>query len=1316
LDAGGKRADRAEAGELMARTKKSLRSANWKEWKHPRDDAGKFARKGGASWAKRASSAFQKAEHAAGEATSRRGGAPGEANTLPGGRKGLGRSAKAGAIFAAHNASVDTRLSPKQHGPERPPAEKKARPSTFELGPKSKSASGADKAPEKRMAAPGAKRPVAGQRAEMDRGPLAVDAPRRLRKGGNIEDDRPSAEEIETRYAKADAAIKARKAREAAAPVDTGLVHAKLKAARTRDQASEVLAGLGKQDLIAVIKAGKVPYPTNTTAAKMRDSLMSDVSHRLTHDAIQFGGRADDPREERFKAAVAEVRRLEGLAAAGTQAADDAARVQQGGLGSGDRQGITGKAAWGELLSGPQKQGGADWRSKVSDDIAAKERAKVLARTEAATGDVPKRANVFDNPEFNASTGRVDTPRDSGKAGGMSTTTRGRVPASTKQGAIGQAKINARREESLRTRDGVPPTDDRPKGALEQASDNIAEQRGLNGDRTPLNPSSRKAADIQAVIDAMPADLPLDDEARQTYITNFRGTWSAVMERPDGKVMGLFDAKSKREVMERIADAQRSRNWMKEHDAARARGEVPRPEEGLGFAASDRVMSGLSDDQIRNGLKMYGNQTVKGKRLQAEHDRRGLDSGDNLNMGPSSAQQDMAAVKLANVNKIADAPEGGPVTAYDQMGRTNLAGLARRAGVPTRGKSNREIALALHEKDQQAKAKKLGKSAGTDAAASTSSQHEKHTAPSGSPQNDGLDRYRTTEAQYRQHFEGFTDAELATSAKNDRIRTEGRSREAIISDLAAGRAAEDRRILERNLAEQRTQAAGGVVSERTSTAPSGRNIERTEITGDWKRGGRPKAEAAQAAASRGRFARNLKTSALDTSRVSSQNGGASNSPTTEANVTKPQSWSDVKPGDTILISRRNANGDTIGGMQRVQVVSYTPHKNGRGVVDPQRADLRVRTVGEGGRLGPEKELPGSVHVGTIAEHTPAATSARPTSGKPQSWDDVQPGDTVLLYGRRFKVSAITAPTGEQKHGTVTGAYVKNDGTPGKLGNGANGEDRQHIVGLNGFEFTERTVAPVKRTEVVPPPAAPRPNTGDLPGTIAFDEKGRTQLTDEQTKHVKKLVMALNTGDEANAYGFHMDKEHRAQVGDEVMVDSFGRLRRGIVTKVTKNGTGNARVAYVTPSGGYVQEANSPVGSLFHLTEPEKRPGGNPLALLPKMAPEPRARKTEAEKLAEKEAAKAAEKARRDEANRKFVASKTADIEAELARGESGDPERAIRHTIESGLIYLAKQLGVKVANRESDSRGFGPRPRSRDALDKIRQDIIAAVRERRGKA
>lgn len=108
-------------------------------------------------------------------------------------------------------------------------------------------------------------------------------------------------------------------------------------------------------------------------------------------------------------------------------------------------------------------------------------------------------------------------------------------------------------------------------------------------------------------------------------------------------------------------------------------------------------------------------------------------------------------------------------------------------------------------------------------------------APKPAPEpkkDDGLDRYRTTPEEYRNHFDGYTDNELKRAAQGEHVATQGRARKEIIADLAEKRAAQDRKVLEQNLADRAGGSGGG--STETRPVGVGGNAELTEITGKWK--------------------------------------------------------------------------------------------------------------------------------------------------------------------------------------------------------------------------------------------------------------------------------------------------------------------------------------------------------------------------------------------------------------------------------------------------------------------------------------------------
>lgn len=205
----------------------------------------------------------------------------------------------------------------------------------------------------------------------------------------------------------------------------------------------------------------------------------------------------------------------------------------------------------------------------------------------------------------------------------------------------------------------------------------------------------------------------------------------------------------------------------------------------------------------------------------------------------------------------------------------------------------------------------------------------------------------------------------------------------------------------------------------------------------------------------------------------------------------------------------------------------------------------------------------------------------------------------------------------------------------------------------------------------------RPRTGGYTGDIPANSRERAEhkpLSD----HVKALTLAVVNGEQARALGFELNGAPM-QPGDEVLADTFGKLRRGIVTRV---GTKNARVAYATPSGGYMQETESPLDAVWRkVGEPDpaamraaemdaRRLGGERAPTAPKL--------TEEQKAAAKAVKAQAERERRDEENRRWEQRKIQEIRE---RGE-------LRGVSDAGILALARAVGVPIPRLRSEREGL----------------------------
>jgi hypothetical protein len=128
------------------------------------------------------------------------------------------------------------------------------------------------------------------------------------------------------------------------------------------------------------------------------------------------------------------------------------------------------------------------------------------------------------------------------------------------------------------------------------------------------------------------------------------------------------------------------------------------------------------------------------------------------------------------------------------------------------------------------------------------------------------------------------------------------------------------------------------------------------------------------------------------------------------------------------------------------------------------------------------------------------------------------------------------------------------------------------------------------------------------GTISADRAER--ISDKAlTEHVRTLVIAAGPSQDTTDFGFGRSDEP-LQVGDEVMVHTFNTWRRGIVTATTRNGAngGNTRVMYSTPTGDHtVLETTDRTAGIRRLVDPSRRPAPDRAALLPRIAPEAKAR-------------------------------------------------------------------------------------------------------------
>lgn len=236
----------------------------------------------------------------------------------------------------------------------------------------------------------------------------------------------------------------------------------------------------------------------------------------------------------------------------------------------------------------------------------------------------------------------------------------------------------------------------------------------------------------------------------------------------------------------------------------------------------------------------------------------------------------------------------------------------------------------------------------------------------------------------------------------------------------------------------------------------------------------------------------------------------------------------------------------------------------------------------------------------------------------------------------------------------------------------------------------------------------RERTGTYTGDISADRAERhanTALTD----HVRTLVLSANDQQGPDDFGYG-SSDQPVQVGDEVMVHTFGTWRRGIVTQTTRGGAngGNTRVMYSTPTGDHtVLETTDRTAGIMRLVDPSRRPAENRAALLPKMQGEvgasrgARSEEAKANAKLAKVDNDAAYEAWRDRRELEHdINSIIQEMEYTERRGGTYGPADVFNRRGDGSVIELAVRMGIPVPRRKAD--------RDPDAL---RAEILKRIRE-----
>lgn len=1187
----------------MARQKRIFR-----EWQHPRDGRGRFARHGSPEWVKAAAEKFRAADTALTAGT--RG--PGLPNRAPGGRAQIGRGAKAGALFAAHDAGRDTRLSPVQHGPARPPKAK-----TSALTPSQ----------------------VSDLREEyMD---LKGRIGQREGVGGMSSKLRDQAEELER--------IAADNGVSLTPPRMFGRKQPKVDTPRDGGQAGG-MSTTERQDTsrverIAAIEAGHGTVASGPVSMTPKTSA-ADIENR-------YGGAAAAiARRKAEKAAAADKLGLADEPKQIDVIRDVAAKVKQA-----KAEGTTGATAYDNMDRGTllalARQAKVPVRGKSNDQIAAGLHAKDEQRKAAKAAKL--------NPDG------IGTPSSQHE---QHTT-----PPGSDLHARYVAHYNARTDGELQRAaeiEGVSPVGkDRDALIRALAAKRLEEDRRIEGRNAVYNNVLSSGGTITT------SSVTGLGGGERTGIT---GAWKGGGARPKADAVptgngGMSDAEISDFMRSKGFDptefsAEERRDWLQRHEAAF--GAVRKPQAGNDASKlAERLKAQLRGLELeRESADLYGDSTG------GDEDER-----DRAKKAQRKELDDLRAQLL----EAERAERGFGKTPSKAFAKLSDAALEREIKAARPG--TKKLQDLRDERDARAAARFKGARPKADAAQVAAAETPK--APTTSTPVAGAAALEA--APLRIHLgklrntpEGMTPQQAQRAARalehyrdigyldlNRDLRIGKTNNKTVAANLADLRTAFAASPLQRDVTVYRgtsdlkmlgSSSAGSAVGKTwTDAAPGSTTIDERVARGFGDGGamlritvpagtgavqlsdapGRGKLDDREGELllqdgltyrvtgdrmERGVRVLDVQVERVDTPRDKPQTGGVSNAPTTEANVT-------VKPKSKLT---------PIQDASLRHLVEHDRKQNGRDEYAAQRASEE--------KYGAPVRTSGDAMAKLEAKGLVTFTSA---------------GFEPTEAGRRHVVG--TAPAGP---------YV---------------EKKVQLTG---------TVASV----------GSRPRTGTWTGEIKADRKER--LGDKAfTDHVKMLTLVAETSDQVKAWGFG-PSDRPLQVGDEVVTHTFNRFRRGIVTGVTRDGKGSARIAYATPSGGYAQETTAPHAEVWQLTDPAKRPGENRAALLPQIAPEVRPRVSAEDREAVKEAKKAAEKARVAASTQRFFDEKIQGIEASLKGESPNPPEWHLQLTTEAGVVSLAKHLGVKVANRRQDPVYGGPMPRNREEVDKIRQDIIAAIRAR----
>lgn len=720
-----------------------------------------------------------------------------------------------------------------------------------------------------------------------------------------------------------------------------------------------------------------------------------------------------------------------------------------------------------------------------------------------------------------------------------------------------------------------------------------------------------------------------------------------------------------------------------------------------GGGGGNSTMARLTDEQLVRGLEMRGTQTPQGKALQAEAERRGL-------LRPKADVAQEAAprwIDKATGREVTNPGQVGIVRG-DIVKADSDAGKAAVAAREARRDANRAPGRAARiEATLKALPADLVPDEQTRKQYVTESNGTWHVGMEGHPYYLQDMKTKTAALQW------IVNAQRSRERlRNDPIHRAdstpyGKYGSLSRADFDKLPPARQREIAAELHAARMAQRNGGedggasLLIGKFGLSPTAAQRQAGDVTAHpsaieaaaGRKPGAANLDKARAA-TRGRFARDLKAGKLDTPRDKSQTGGAGKSPTTEANVTtstrKPGYYIDGGRNDPpIRLTRVNEDGtsktvatgsarDMTNLLKKHQDAAAkesagkaTPGEPQLGVTESSRGRTTTVTLPDGTTVQRTSKTMAYTHaVVTTTDQRGEARDMRATAERSdryaaalQQWLDSGADISKLEKHRTATQSMKDREDGRSPYAYYLPGFgpVQHTMKRSRHGGGGTYLSDDHQFGI-------------------PDPADKTPlgyvgtRTGRRDAT-SYEEWGPGYLLEHHRKNAARNRAAADKLDAGPAETYGVYRWSQSLNGAMAGANEAGQVRN--------------RRTQVIGVGGVAKAPTKPARVL------------------------PTVEELEAAKLAKKATEQEKSAARRQA----FFDEKINGIAEALNGGAHADnPEWHIDMTTEAGLVSLAKHLKVKVANRRQSE--YGPRPRNQEEIAKIRQDIVKAVRERLGKA